>query len=371
MDATDKPTVTSERIMSVDALRGFDMFWIANGKEVIVALIALFIYPLPHWLDVQLEHIEWAGFSAWDMIMPLFLFIAGTSMPFSFSRRIEGARGGKALYLRIARRLALLWILGMFAQGHLGEAILTGHFSKLHFYSNTLQSIAAGYLVASIALLNFPVAGQIGTLAVMLIGYCLLMTFVPFHGHPAGTLEPHANLAMYIDETLLGRFRDGTPYTWILSSMGFAGSVLLGVMSGHILRAKRSQKTRLAGLLAMGAGCLALGWVWSYWFPIIKHIWTSSMVLWAAGWSYLLLAFFYAVIDMAGFRKWAFPFVVIGMNAIVAYVGAPIIGGLLEPDKAFRGALGSPIAVWQTFAVFIVPWLILLLLYRKKVFVRV
>jgi predicted acyltransferase len=127
-------------------------------------------------------------------------------------------------------------------------------------------------------------------------------------------------------------------------------------------------------LLAAGVGCLAAGWIWGIWFPIIKHIWTSSMVLWAGGLSYLLLAAFYWVIDVQGIRKWAFPLVILGMNAIAVYVAAHLIdfkaiasvfvGNLVER----WGVFGSFLLAFTTF---MIPWLILLYMYKKKTFVRV
>lgn len=187
--------------------------------------------------------------------------------------------------------MLVLWILGMMVQGHLLE------FDRqtIHFYSNTLQAIAAGYLVASVFLFHLPVWGQVAGTAVLLVGYWLLMLLVPFRGHPAGTLEEKVNLALYIDEQVLGPFRDGTTYTWILSSMAFAGMVLMGVFAGHLLRSRWSRGMKVVWLVLWGVGCLAVAWLWSggfdQWFqmtlvgnwrfPIIKHLFTSSMVLWA------------------------------------------------------------------------------------------
>lgn len=307
------------RVVSLDALRGFDMFWIIGGQQLALTAAALLWNPLPNWLDYHLEHVEWVGFSAWDLIMPLFLFVVGAAMPFSFSRRMGEGQTKARMYGKIVRRCLVLFVLGMAVQGHL----LDFQLSTLHIYCNTLQAIAAGYLVAGLLLLNVGVAAQVAAAAALMIGYWLLMMYVPFGGHPAGTLEPHANLALAIDEALLGRFRDGTTYTWILSSMTFAATVLLGVFAGHILRSSRTHVLKLVGLTMLGVVCLAGGWAWAHelGFPIIKHLWTSSMVLWAGGWSYLLLAAFYLLIDVIGRRRWAFPFVVIGMNAITIYVG--------------------------------------------------
>jgi len=258
----------------------------------------------------------------------------------------------------------------MMVQGNL----LKFDLSQLRLYSNTLQSIASGYLVATILMLFLSVRGQMLATAALLLGYWGLLALVPVPGHGPGVLEPTANLAMYIDETLLGSFRDGTTYTWILSSMAFAASVLLGVFGGHVLRSGQTQNRKTAILFASGFGCLAAGWIWSLSFPIIKHIWTSSMVLWAGGWSYLLLAAFYWLIDVKKYRKWAFPFIVIGMNAIAVYVATSLINfdhiseGLVGHLAERLGAAG-PFVV--AFTAFLLVWLILLYLYRKGTFIRV
>ena len=177
--------------MSVDALRGFDMFWIIGGREVFIALMGLFISPMPLWLRTQMDHVRWEGFSAWDLIMPLFLFIVGTAMPFSFARRIEAGASKAALYRKILVRTVILFVLGMAAQGNL----LAADLSKLHLYCNTLQAIACGYLVVSVAMLQLRIVGQIVVAAALLVGYWLLMLVVPVPGHGAGLLDENVNLA--------------------------------------------------------------------------------------------------------------------------------------------------------------------------------
>lgn len=391
MSAPSPATPGTGRIASIDALRGFDMFWIAGGRGALLAIIGIFVSPLPDWLKAQIEHARWEGFTAWDLIMPLFLFVVGLSMPLAFARRMEQGQTKRSLYFRVFRRVVVLWILGMMVQGHLLE------FDRqtIHFYSNTLQAIAAGYLVASVLLFHLPVWGQLAGAAVLLVGYWLLMLLVPFGGHPAGTLEEKLNLALYIDEQVLGVFRDGTTYTWILSSMAFAGMVLTGVFAGHLLRSRWSGAMKVLWLALAGGGCLAGGWLWSggfdQWFqvtlvgpwrfPIIKHLFTSSMVLWAAGWSYLLMALFYLVIDVLGQRWVGRFFEILGANPITAYVAWNLIsfpsiaerfvGGLAR----YLGTFGPPLAdvgkALNPVAAFLILWLILFYMYRKGSFVRV
>jgi len=371
MNSQRTTTATDGRIVSVDALRGFDMFWIIGGHKIVPALLVLAFGPLPGWLAYQFEHPKWIGFSAWDIIMPLFLFIVGVAMPFSFAKRLERGDSKKALYAKIIRRTMVLFVLGMVAQGNLLEYDL----SRLHVYCNTLQAIACGYLVAAIVMLNLRLRWQMLTTAVFLVGFWLLMVLVPTAGSVAGALEPNDNLAMHIDETILGRFRDGTTYTWILSGLSFAATVLLGVMAGHLLRSKRSPWMKVFWLMAAGGGCLAAGWIWGLWFPIIKHLFTSSMVLWAAGWCYLLLGLFYLTIDVLGFRKWAFPFVVIGMNAIAVYMATHVFD-FRQIGDVFVGHLAPYFVdpygdLLRNVAALTAIWLILFYMVRKRTLIRV
>jgi len=360
----------SQRIVSVDALRGFDMFWIAGGGPLVMAFCKLFRNPLPPWLDRQFDHVVWEGFVGWDLIMPLFLFIVGVAMPFSVGKRVERGDSRGSIYRKVVYRVVVLWILGMIAQGHL----LAFDSHNLQFYSNTLQSIAAGYLISSIALVELPLRGQAALWGALLVLYWALMRFVPAPGYGAGVLTPDGNLAMYIDKALLGRFQDGTPYTWILSSLGFGATVLMGVLAGHLLRSKLAGTRKALLLAGAGLGGLGGGWLWSFAFPIIKHIWTSSMVLWSGGWCLLLLALFYWLIDVLGYRRWAFPLIVIGMNAIVAYMAANLINFMQISHTMFAGLarhLGMFGEFLLAFGAFGVLWVGLYYMYRKQTFVRI
>ncbi|MGA8182809.1 MAG: DUF5009 domain-containing protein [Terriglobia bacterium] len=360
----------SERVLSVDALRGFDMFWIAGGAPFVLEFFKLFANPLPPWLAGQFEHTPWVGFNFWDIIMPLFLFIVGVAMPFSIGKRVERGDGRRDIYRKVAYRVAVLWVLGMVAQGHL----LLFTLGNFQIYSNTLQSIAAGYLIASIALVELPVRWQAGLAIALLVVFWALMRFVPVPGVGAGVITPQGNLAMWIDTAILGPFRDGTNYTWILSSLGFGATTLMGVMAGHLLRGPKPKERKALLLAASGLACLFAGWLWGLEFPIIKHIWTSSMVLWSGGWCLLLLALFYYVIDVRGYRRWAFFFIVFGMNAIVAYIAPDIIPFRTISHKLFAG-LGAHLGIFGNFLVAAgtvgILWLGLYYMLRKKTFVRI
>jgi len=362
-----------ERLVSLDALRGFDMFWIIGGGTILGALATgldnqwLNQVVVPH-----MEHEPWEGFLAWDLIMPLFLFIVGTAMPFSIAKRLGGGQTKGRLFLHVVFRVIVLWVLGMAVQGRLLEYRL----SQLRFYSNTLQAIAAGYLITSIILLTLRTRWQILVTALLLLAYWGLLALVPVPGHGAGQLTEEGNLAIYLDKLILGPYQDGTTYTWILSSMTFATTVLMGALAGQLLRSDLGKARKVLFLLASGVVCIYLGSWWGRLFPIIKHIWTSSMVLYAGGWSLALLAVFYLILDVMRLRFLAFPFVVIGMNAIFAYVA----GSLFRPAfrrvaEVFLSGLDSRLGVWYDTVIaagsFLVLWLILLSMYRRKTFIKI
>jgi predicted acyltransferase len=363
--------VTKGRLMSLDALRGFDMFWIIGGYTIVMGLgKALNNAWFDTYIMPQVRHMDWAGFTAWDLIMPLFLFVVGTAMPFSFAKRLAQGEGKARLFLHVIYRVIILWILGMIAQGRLLEYDL----AQLRFFSNTLQAIAAGYLISSIILLSLPLLGQFAATAALLLLYWGLMMLVPVPGHEAGQLTPEVNLAMYIDKLILGPYQDGTTYTWILSSMTFAATVMMGAFAGQLLRSELHKALKFLILLAAGLACVALGWAWGLRFPIIKHIWTSSMVLYAGGWSLLLLCAFYLVIDVLRLRFLAFFFVVIGMNAIAVYMVTRVfdfrnIGDIFVHGLAQWTGDGHDFV--RAVAGFAVLWSILFYMYRKRTFIKI
>ncbi len=216
---------TAGRLMSLDALRGFDMFWIVGGHAIVSGLGKGLS---SEWFDrhilPQIQHVPWEGFTAWDLIMPLFLFLVGAAMPFSFAKRLAQGESRGRLFLHVLYRVVILWILGMVAQGRLLEYDL----SQLQLYSNTLQAIAAGYLIASVLLLTLRPTWQFVVTAGLLLAYWGLLALAPVPGYGAGQLTPEGNMAIYIDKLILGRFQDGTTYTWILSGMTFAATVMMG-----------------------------------------------------------------------------------------------------------------------------------------------
>lgn len=358
------------RVLSVDALRGFDMFWIIGGKKIFKGLDDACDIPLTNWLFSHLDHAEWYGFTFYDLIMPLFLFVVGVSMVYSTRRRLSAAPSNRVLWKHIGIRIAWLWILGMAVQGRL----LTYDVDQIKLYSNTLQAIAAGYLLASILILYLPVFRQmIATLSLMLVTWGMFL-WIPVSGFGAGLYTPDGNVAIALDKFILGRFQDGTTYTWILSSLNFGATTMLGVFAGYLLLSRTSEAQKFYRLLFAGIGLVIAGLLWSFWHPLIKHLWTGSFVLFSGGLCFILLAAFYGIIDVLRFRKWSFPLVVIGSNAIAAYVSANIFDYRLIA-KVFVGGLEQYVGPWYPFVLavggFGVLYLILLFLFKKRIFIKV
>ena len=369
MEPKTQSSAGSERLICVDALRGFDMLWIIGGAEVLISLCKASGIGFLSNIEVNFDH-SWGQFHFYDLIMPLFLFIVGVVMPVAFRNRMKKGATKKQLYRHIIKRVVVLYILGLIASGHL----LTFDTSKMHLWTDTLHAIAVGYLVSSILILEVSNKWQIGITGGLLILYWLVMALIPVPGHGAGIYEPDVNLALYVDNAVLGHWQEGAGWTYIITNMTFVCSVMLGVFAGQLLLSDRKPMNK-AGLLALiGLCCVIAGKVWGIWFPIIHHLWTSSLVLFAGGLSFLLLALFYLVIDIWGYKKWTFFFVVIGMNAIAVYVATHLFD-FTNIGNVFVGGLLKYLGPWANFveysAALAVVWFIMYYMYRNKTFIKI
>jgi predicted acyltransferase len=347
------------------------MFWIVGGEEIFHSLNRVVGSPFTNFLHTQLEHVAWEGFRFYDLIFPLFLFIVGMVLPFSLARRMERGASRRDLYRHLVTRLALLFILGLVHNG-----LLDLNFHTLRI-PGVLQRIAVCYFLAGFIVLNTGVRGQIVTAGGILLGYWAIMALVPAPGVGAGVLTPEGNLSGYLDRALLPQpfccyhFGDNEG---ILSTLPAVATTLLGTMAGHWLRSRATPQRKTVMLAVAGLASLAAGNLWGLWFPIIKNIWTSSYVLVAAGWSALLAALFYWVMDVRGWRRWAFFFTVIGANPILIYVLRSQLDFAHLTRVFVRGfihAFGAFSPVVMDFLVMMTGWVLLYFLYRKKMFLKV
>jgi predicted acyltransferase len=361
------------RLQSLDALRGFDMFWIIGGDEVLKAWAQWADWPVRGLIDDQLEHVPWEGFHFYDLIFPLFLFLVGVVIPFSIDKLRASGAPRAALYWRIARRTALLFALGLLCNG-----ILQFEFDDLRV-AGVLQRIALCYGCAALVVLHTSVRGQAAVTVALLLGYWALLALVPAPGTSPGDYSMEGNLPGYIDRhylpgKIMPEYYGYGDNEGILSTIPAVATALLGALAGHWLRTGRPPAVKLVGLVLAGLAGLLLGTAWGTWFPVIKNLWTSSYVLIAGGWSLLLLALFYGVIDVLGFRRWAFFFTVIGANAITIYVVPRFLDFPKVADFFLGGVVrhsGSFAPVALVLGPLAVQWLFLLYLYRKRIFLRV
>ena len=371
------------RLESLDVLRGFDLFCLVGLEEVMHTMRHAADNP---WFDKFMwtfTHVEWEGFSTWDLVMPLFMFMTGITIPFAYDRYRNG-QADTTVYRRIARRVVLLWLFGMMCQGNL----LGLDPDRLYLYSNTLQAIAAGYLIAVLLFLNTKLKTQIITAVALLAVYWCGMEFITCQGYGGGVYTPDGNFAEWLDRVCLGRFRDGAwtengtvmfapgySYTWIWSTLTFGVTTLTGVFAGRLLKNKETAPLRKAGLLiGIGAALVALGWTWGIWHPVIKRLWTGSMVLVSSGYCWMLMGAFYYLIDYKGYRKHTSWLKVYGMNSIAAYMLASCVRfgcigqSLLYGLQQFTGNY-YPVLITASNALLLYG--ILWLMYKNKIFLKV
>lgn len=361
--------MTHARLLSIDALRGFDMFWIVGGDALVSTWLRATKTSWGVTLSQQLEHVDWEGFRFYDLIFPLFLFLVGCVLPFSLEKyRAEPS----AMYGRILRRTALLFLLGLINNGLL-------QFQWPIRIAGVLQRIAICYGLTGLIVLHTRWRGRIAIVVAILLGYWAILSWIPAPGGTAGDLSKQGNLAGYIDRTFLpGKILE--PYygfgdnEGLLSTIPAIATTLLGVLAGTWLRSPVRPWSKVGGLAIVGLACLAGGHLWSGYFPIIKNLWTSSYVLLAGGWSFLLLALFYAIIDVLEWRMGAWFWIVIGANAITIYVAQRFID-FAKIGQFFFGGVARLSGDWSTVVLLastlLAKWLFLWYLYRNRVFLRV
>jgi predicted acyltransferase len=364
----------SSRLTSLDALRGFDMFWIVGGEEVVHALRKISGSDVVRVLDNQMDHVPWEGFHFYDLIFPLFVFVVGVSLVFSLGKTLA-QEGRAAVIKRLVRRAVLLYLLGLFYYGGF-DRLPRGEYAPFH-QIRLLQRIALAYLFAGLAFCFLNTRAQVVLFVGLLVGYWALLTYVPVPGVGSGDFTEGKNLANYIDRQYLPlRKWDGDhDPEGLLSTLPAIATCLLGVFAGTLLRSTRfGSGQKVLALLGGGLVLLAIGWLWNEQLPVIKKIWTSSFVLVAGGYSCLLLGTFYLVIDVWRFEAWARPFVWVGMNAITIYMVHNIVNFDQLAHRLVGGDLKPYFGKWDELVSACVVVAITLglchFLYRRKIFLR-
>jgi len=365
----------TKRLYSLDALRGFDMFWIMGGDSIFIGLASLTGWPLFKWCAEQLDHVPWNGFHFYDMIFPLFLFIAGISFPFSFAKRTLSGETRRSLYWHIISRGLILVILGI-----LYNNAVSFDFANMR-YGSVLGRIGLAWMFAALIFINTKLRFRIAWFWALIIGYWLLLLLFPVH-HLGFTdiFSREGNLTSYIDRLLMpGKLYLGNhDPEGLLSTIPAISTALLGMLTGEFLMSQylNNKPYRRVLLMVLAAiGLMIIGQLWNIVFPINKNLWTSSFVCFVGGLSLLLFTLFYLVIDVWNYRKWAFFFVVIGMNPITIYMAQRIINFRSASKFFFGGLISLFPADWSSFlngiAITAIGWIFLYILFRKKIFLKV
>ncbi len=359
-----------KRLYSLDALRGFDMFWITGGGMLAIAVSRM---TGMEWLETQMHHVQWDGFRFYDLIFPLFMFISGVAIPFSITAKIERNIPRKRLLGKIFKRLIILILFGMIYNGFFRNA----GFSESRIPSVLGQIGIAYFISALIVIYCSSLRSRFVWLAAILVFTGIIQLLIPVPGTGAGILTPEGCINGYIDRMLIpGKLYGGTfDPEGILCSISASGITLMGTFAGNILRHKRSTDWQKISYLALaGFSGIILSLIFSTFYPVIKSCWTSTFNLLAGGISFLLLAFFYLVIDHWGFHSWAFYFRVIGMNSIFVYMLDRILdvngitGFLFGWIAILPGECGELIMI---IGGLLLIWLLLFYMYRKNIFLRI
>lgn len=385
--------------MSLDALRGFDMFWIAGGGLIVGALERWTANPLMAAVKQQLTHVAWNGFRFYDLIFPLFVFMVGASISYSVPRSLE--RSGRAATIRkILTRGVLLFLIGLFYSGGLSTPP-----AELRMLG-VLNRIALCYTAAALLFVFLGRRALVGVWLGLLLGYWALMGLTPIRdirldaqpmadlasakgetnamvlfqetqARVTGKYDPGYNLANHLDfQYLPGRLYDRYyDPEGLLSTLPAIASCLLGLFAGLFVQAPgRTPVARSLGLIGAGVASVVIGSLWGLEFPVIKKLWTSSFVLVAGGYSLVLLGMFHQVIDVWGWRTWCQPFVWVGSNALTIYLAAQILGFRRIAERLAGAPAKSVFGAGADTLIALVAVLVLFafarFLYRRQLFLR-
>ncbi|MDO6426318.1 DUF5009 domain-containing protein [Thalassotalea sp. 1_MG-2023] len=367
-----------KRLLSIDALRGFDMFWILGGEKLFLAFFVITGWSFFHFWAKQMEHSTWHGFTAYDLIFPLFIFLSGVSLGIAAKPlSTYPPEKAKATLHHGIKRLALLLLFGVIYNHAWGRG-LPVNIDDVRFAS-VLGRIGISWFVAALLVWYVSEKTQWFVAGGILIGYWLLLEFVTLGGYGGGNFTAEGAINVWFDQHLL----PGTTYRnlpldpeGLLSNVTSIVNALIGVFVGRFMINNIQQSKKLIiTLLLIGCGCIALGYLWDIVFPINKTLWTSSFVLVTTGYSILLLTLFYLLIDVIGLTTWAKFFAVIGTNSIIVYLASSLINWKYTSTSLFGGLIKVAPAGWQDVILFggmlLIQWLILYWLYCRKIFIKV
>lgn len=364
----------SGRLLSLDALRGFDMFMIIGGAGLIIKASHLSNWSWLNWLATQMKHASWHGFTFYDLIFPLFLYICGVSLVYSLASKVRKGIDKKNIYQSAFRRMIVLMFLGILYKNN----PLHFDWSQIRYVSVLGRIGFTGFCVTLIMMNTKYFQQRMYWVLGLLVGYWAAMMFIPVPGFGAGNLTIEGNLAGYIDRALLpGRMIQNIfDENGIFLQIPATALVLLGAMSGELLRSEKFTPYNKVFLLAIsGIIAIVLGNLWGLHFPINKHLWSSSFILTVGGCCMLMLSLFYLIIDVLGYKKWSYFFIIIGLNSIAIYLASQFINFQYTVDCLLNGFYqmsSEPVLNLITGSgVLALKWLLLFFLYKKRIFFKV
>ena len=363
----------SKRLLSIDALRGFDMFFIAGGAAIFLAMQGTTELPWLNAIAMQFRHPAWHGFVFWDLIFPLFLFITGVSMSFSLQKGLELGISKTVLYKKVAIRMLIFIGLGILIKN---TATPIFEPSQIRFVS-VLGRIGIASFIGAVLYLNYSAREQVYWIMGILISYYAILFLVPVPGYGAGDLSFEGNVVGWIDRSLLpGRLINGTyDELGLLTQLPALCITVFGCLTGKLLQGSKTGNEKTLTLLVLGTGLAVIGMIWSLHFPINKKLWSSSFIVLTSGLSIMLMAVFYWLIDVKGYQKWAFFFKVIGLNSLTVYFLYNFIKFGPVSHKLF-GGIYAPLpeqwhSVFQALGAWTLIWLFLYVLYKNRLFVKI
>lgn len=370
------PPITGEktkRLLSIDALRGFDMLLIAGGGTFLVLLQGKTGLAWVDWMAAQMRHPAWHGFTFYDFIFPLFLFIAGVSLPFSLKKGLSNGMRKAKLYRKAFRRMLILIVLGILYKN---APVPVFEPSEIRFGS-VLGRIGIAGFATTLLYLNFRWKGLLLWAGGILLAYYAALFLIPVPGYGAGDLSFEGNLVGWIDRAVMpGRLLQGTyDELALLTQLPALCLTVFGALAGDVLRTSWSDYRKVAYLSLAGLAGIGLGLLWDLHFPINKHLWSSSFIMLTGGMAFLFMAAFYWIIDTLKYRKWAFFFQVIGLNSLTIYLAYRFIDFSGTAQLLF-GGLYAPLPepwheVFRALGALALVWTFLYILYRNKLFLKV
>lgn len=365
--------VPTQRLYSLDSLRGFDMFWIMGGEQIFHTLAKITGASFFVAISEELEHPPWHGFHFYDLIFPLFLFLAGVATPYSMAKELERGKTKQQMLIKVIKRGLILVVLGIIHNNGLELQPI----SEIRFGS-VLGRIGLAYMFANIIYLYTTQRGQIIWFCALLLGYWFMFLFGSAPGFANGDLTMEGNIASYLDRMIMpGKLYLGIhDPEGLVSTIPAIGTALLGIYAGSLLKnASHTPERKSLQLLIIGIVSLILSFIWNLVFPINKNLWTSSFVLHVGGYSFILLSIFYYIIDVRGIKRWAFFFSIIGMNSILIYMSGQFINWRYTTEAIFQWLVqltGEPYGIFVFALCYIgVKWTFLYFMYRKNMFLRV